>query len=623
MGKPFDTELARLGETHAWAQESDVTPLASSFGRANDSPILIVAAGGSFTAAEFARLLFESRGAIAVTHTPQSFLQASSRLHRATVIIYTAGGNNRDITACFQAAEWREAREILLIVGTEGSKVDELSKGSAVTTRFFAAAPCGKDGYLATNSLYGFCALTIRAFGHDLPPIEDVWMDPKEFPLEVKPYYLAMYGDWGRPAAVDLESKLGEAGLAAVTACDHRNFAHGRHNWIDKRGRETVVLSLETPASKNLANSTLKLLPPSQRVYRMRTEIEGPIGGLSLLLGTFHVTKIVGQMRGIDPGKPGVPRYGSRIYRLGPVGLTSKPRTKFDALLTSAVARKLCSIDYPVTSSFETLLKHECRAFAESLRMGRFGALVADFDGTVAPPGVGERQLDANVAEPLVRLLSNGVPVYFATGRGDSIHAILQRTIPKPLWPLVFISYYNGAFTLNLDQNSLYPKECVSDHFTALEVELSKIGALKSLGTISNKHHQLTIKVSRSAQPSSVLRIVTEFIEREFPGSFRIVHSSHSIDVIPLDRTKSACVILAESALQTGKSVLAIGDRGAFPGNDYALLSHRFSLSVDQVSSDARSCWNLLPSGIRGPSGFAYYGRWIKAHKGEFRVTIP
>lgn len=623
MGKPFDTELAKLGETHAWIQETDVAQLSSAFGRTNDLPVLIVAAGGSYTAAEFTRLLFESRGAIAVTHTPQSFLQASSRLHRATVIIFTAGGNNRDITTCFQAAEWREAREIVLICGNEGSKIDNLSQSSPVTTRFFVNSPSGKDGYLATNSLYGFCALTLRAFGHDLPSMDSLRMNIEEFPREIKPYYLALYGDWGRPAAVDLESKMGEAGLAAVTVCDHRHFAHGRHNWIDKRGHETVLVSLESPGSRNLASRTLKLLPASQSVYRISTEIDGPVGGLSLLLGAFNITKIVGQMRGIDPGKPGVPPYGSQIYRMGPIGLSSKPKTKFDALLSSAVARKLSSIDYPITSSFETLLKKECIAYANSLRDGRFGALVVDFDGTVAPPGIGDRPLDTDVAEPLIRLLSNGVPVYFATGRGDSIHAILQKTIPQPLWRQVFISYYNGAFTLNLDQSALYPQGDLSNHFTALEVELSKIGALKSLGTISNKHHQLTIKVSRSAQPSSVLRIVTEFIEREFPGSFRIVHSSHSIDVIPLDRTKSACIVLAESALQTGKSVLAVGDRGAFPGNDYALLSHRFSLSVDQVSSDSKSCWNLLPPGIRGPSGFAYYGRWIKASMGEYKVTIP
>jgi hypothetical protein len=47
-------------------------------------------------------------------------------------------------------------------------------------------------------------------------------------------------------------------------------------------------------------------------------------------------------------------------------------------------------------------------------------------------------------------------------------------------------------------------------------------------------------------------------------------------------------------------AVLCIGDRGRWPGNDFALLQEPYSLSVDEVSPDPNTCWNLAPPGHRG-----------------------
>jgi hypothetical protein len=46
--------------------------------------------------------------------------------------------------------------------------------------------------------------------------------------------------------------------------------------------------------------------------------------------------------------------------------------------------------------------------------------------------------------------------------------------------------------------------------------------------------------------------------------------------------------------------VLCIGDRGCWSGNDFDLLREPFSLSVDEVSPDPTTCWNLAPAGHRG-----------------------
>ena len=58
---------------------------------------------------------------------------------------------------------------------------------------------------------------------------------------------VVLHDDWGKAAAVDAESKMHEAGLANVQLSDYRNFAHGRHNWLDKAPAETCVVAMITP----------------------------------------------------------------------------------------------------------------------------------------------------------------------------------------------------------------------------------------------------------------------------------------------------------------------------------------------------------------------------------------
>jgi hypothetical protein len=70
--------------------------------------------------------------------------------------------------------------------------------------------------------------------------------------------------------AVDLESKFTEAALGNLQAADYRNFAHGRHHWLAKRGHESAVLALISEADRELAERTLNLIPrevPQARMY--------------------------------------------------------------------------------------------------------------------------------------------------------------------------------------------------------------------------------------------------------------------------------------------------------------------------------------------------------------------
>ncbi|MBO7539395.1 MAG: haloacid dehalogenase-like hydrolase, partial [Prevotella sp.] len=62
---------------------------------------------------------------------------------------------------------------------------------------------------------------------------------------------------------------------------------------------------------------------------------------------------------------------------------------------------------------------------------------------------------------------------------------------------------------------------------------------------------------------------------------------------------------------------LCIGDYGTVEGNDYEMLTSKFSLSVDRVSKNAKSCWNIAPSGMKGLDATLYYLSRMKAIEGK------
>ena len=66
-------------------------------------------------------------------------------------------------------------------------------------------------------------------------------------------------------------------------------------------------------------------------------------------------------------------------------------------------------------------------------------------------------------------------------------------------------------------------------------------------------------------------------------------------------------------------SVLTIGDRGRWPGNDYELLKEPFALSVDELSVDPNTCWNLAPRGQRGIAATLCYLRALTATDATLR----
>lgn len=629
MGKPFAKELARLAQTLRVATRLPLGELPRQVQAASAGSVILIGTGGSLTSAEFGRQLFDYGGAIAQAGTTLEFIQSRARLRGTSVFLLSASGNNKDVLAAFREGCDREAARIVVVCASRSSKLARLTADCERASSFEFALPSGRDGYLATNSLLATCAVLTRAFGKPILSAQDVaplLEHGREIFLEAfsgsrLPHCVILYSGWGKPAAVDLESKLSEAGLAASMLADFRHFAHGRHNWLDKQKTATAVICFSTPEDERLALATLANVPSAIPICHFHTSLTGASGGLELLLKSFGFVNEAGVAAGIDPGRPGVPAYGSKLYHLGPIGIQNhaKPRVQ-NMDLAAAVERKLPVASFGVDHC--AAIHERGAAFLSRLYAASFGSLVADFDGTILPPAMRDGPIPKLVVQALMRLLKSGIPLFLATGRGDSVHEILLKTVPRALRHMVHIGYFNGAFCLPLSETEKFSQH--DKRFPELdkfEKCLRSHTEIHKLGEVKNKGWQITIKVSGNVNVNGLLVSVQEQLEKFGNHSLRVVVSSHSIDLIPASVSKASCLRLAECASTSKLEVLAIGDRGAYPGNDFELLRHPFSLSVDSVSTDADTCWNLLPRGMSHTQGTAFYLSRLAIRQGRFNFV--
>ncbi len=613
MGRPYARELAALSDTLEWATRVSIESVEKFVVAAHHAPLLAVGSGGSMTAAHLAALLHRHYGNGISRHaTPLEVLLDETHLHRSAVLILSASGRNHDVLAAARAASEAEV-QVLGSISTRSKspladQVSNYNNGFA----FAGQNPSGKDGFLATNSLLATLAILARAYGVQLPS-NDVTPDcPGVDPALGRGSAIVLHGGWSSPAATDFESRLHESTLLNVQVSDYRNFGHGRHLWLARRGDESVVLALVTPETASLAKRTLALVPNDIPVISFETEIPGPWGCIDLLTMVLHWTGALGELRSLDPGRPNVPKFGRQLFHLRP------PRAASHRMMTPA-RRKLERIgsghSLPRRVFEEALVK-----FERELSQTEIGAVVLDYDGTLCATHQRFHALPEEVSTACVRLLDMGVRIGVATGRGKSVRKALSAALPKEFWHLVLIGYYNGSDVALLTSDDAPDKSRPLDEaIAALSKLLDADSLVNALAEIEVRPSQITVSPLPGAPTVDLHAYLLDCLDDDLP--IRMVRSGHSIDLVTAETSKLRVVERLANEIAP-RSVLCIGDRGAWPGNDRHLLSHEFSLSVDHVSSSLSTCWNLAPAGELGPSATMRYLNALVAHEGSIRFSF-
>ena len=639
MGRPFNDELEAFEETYDWARNVSVTRLSNRVTALSRHPLFAVGSGGSLTTAEIATELFcEFDHGLSVALTPLELASRRGVLRGSSVFLASAGGSNPDIIGALRIAATNEAEQILALCTSLNSRLaEEADKYSTAQVEAFEI-PVGQDGFLATKSLFASAILLTRAFwesnsaslslptrlstlvGHQRWRTFVDSVVQRSTPLWARETLIVLYGPPARPAALDMESKLTEAALHNCWIADYRQFAHGRHHWLAKRGDASSILAYISPSDRSLAEKTLSLIPPD--IPRFVVDLpDGPQTTLAALAHVFPIVLSAGQTRGVDPGRPGVPSFGRRIYHINAFPRDST-RTSLE---TVAIERKTTrSISQLERSGELQVWRRAYRRVLTRMRKGRYSAVVFDYDGTLC--GAEQRFIGLTdaVSRHLLALLKEGLSLGVATGRGKSVREALRAALPKQYWSQVAVGYYNGGQVGCLDDNN-WPDgtHAASAELQAAVDALVSSKRLQQLASVEPRRHQLTVSASFARDTDECWSLLTHTLFSNCGTEFKLVRSTHSFDVLPQNVSKLAVVRTLARHVQA-TAVLTIGDMGLWPGNDYELLTHVNSLSVDKVSPDSETCWNLASPGTRGVEAtLEYLSRMRVMSEGVMQLALP
>ena len=414
---------------------------------------------------------------------------------------------------------------------------------------------------------------------------------------------VVLHGSATQAGAWDIESRFTEAALGTTQVADYRHFAHGRHHWLAKRAPSTGVLAFVAEDDVHLAERTLRLLPPEVEVAPLHLGRAGTAAGVAAIITSIYAAGLAGAARGIDPGRPGVPRFGSRIYSLSTYGTVARASIDVPPLEAAAIARKAGRpVEILLRDGELAQWRAAYSAFADRIRTARFASIIFDWDGTLYNRCSSERA-DPAVAAALNVILQAGVPIGIATGRGRSVRDELRSVLPIDQWRHVFVGYYNASDIGRLDDTAR------PDAASPPEGPLQTIADcllsdpwLRVFAKTTTRRKQITVELLRPDPTGRTWEICRDIVQRSAGREADLVCSTHSVDIVTRDVSKCALIaaIVDVAGLDQSDPILCIGDRGAWPGNDFQLLATRWALSVDSVSPDRETGWNLAPPGHKG-----------------------
>lgn len=611
-------ELADLHKVYEAANLLDHGLLKAAIESAAARSAVMLGSGGSFSVASFAAYIHQlTTGRLASPSTPLDYMTLS--LRDAAVMCFTASGRNKDICAAFDEAAQREAKPLVGLVMREKSPLHELAERYKYSRVVSASSELFEDGFLAVASLLGSAILILKAYRAliddttPLPGTLDEFMKSRvsvslerliehTLPAVQAETTSVLCSSSLRPAATDIESRFVEAALGNIHATDLRNFGHGRHHWFAKRPGQTGILALIGDDQEALATRTLELIP--SEVPQARIDFSGPRDEQALagLIVSLHLAAAAGQVRKIDPGKPGVPEFGRKLYHLAPARRRKARRTDVTDI---AVWRKEMAGGLKTSTQIDEL-RALCERGIEKINQSRYAGLVFDYDGTLCEPDARFFPLSKEVADGLNRLLAAGAIIGIATGRGGSAAERIQEAIRKPYWSNVLIGFYNGAVVQSLAEGTPDPSPPTEN---VLYVE-NMLRASRYFSTCSfrSNNRQIAVSLPSLEEPATSVRIATSIVDQSGTKA-SVACSNHSVDIIFGGGGKTAVVeaVRRHTKSDSKAPVLRLGDKGRWPGNDCELLDDAFGLSVDEVSASTETCWGLSPRGFLGVQATLYY----------------
>lgn len=329
--------LADIPEMFRKADEADVSEFRKFIMEEPQKPMLFIGSGGM--GGSFPALLYGMGKGIGQAITPYSFASVSDdTVKNSRCMLMSAGGNNDDIayaarrcvklnprnTACYtyETGKDDDGRNYLLSLlnGTE-ARVFKYPHPYYLTRQ--------KKGFLSSRTKFYKYAILYRSFtGKTISDRIEVDLAPEKcFTYRLNKegtnlpnlrkinHFCVLYGGFGQPVAVDIESMFAETGMASVQMSDYRNFCHGRFIFVGNHTKnpkeprtesDAAVIMLITPREKEIAKRLLdNVIPYQTPIVFIESEFDSPLATIDLMVKSNIFISYVGEKcYGINPNSP-------------------------------------------------------------------------------------------------------------------------------------------------------------------------------------------------------------------------------------------------------------------------------------------------------------------------------
>lgn len=637
----YEEELAQLEHSYAAACAADIESLKLAIASAAECSLIGVGSGGSFTVASLLCGLHEAyTGRVSRPSTPLEIICSPALASASPVFLISAEGNNPDIVEALDRARRFSSRTVHVLTNRQDSTL--MSRvGELPGVKPYVFQLTEKDGYLATNSLLLDAVLVARAYGEldgrhrPMPASMSAlqvgdrsilqWVhDAQPFLGEAvrRGALTIVYSPLLKPIAADLESKLSEGALLHVQLTDLRSYAHGRHLWLAQRPQDCAILALIEPSLEQLWEDMRSQFPEGIPTMAMPLAGSEPLHLVAGLVAQMHVVAAVGRLLGKDPGRPDVPGFGRAIHYANVRDVIPQPRADVPAEESSKY--EVLGAHWPSRRDHGEM-RRAALAFAETIRVQRFRGVVFDYDGTLCSSQSKDGPPPPEVVEHLVRLVRAGIVVGIASGRGGSIQECLSAAMPADVLNKIRLGLYNGGWISTADVPPVPLQETSEflSHVTRIVVRLKSLG-VPILSHRTTHPYQVSVRFREGLATEGMWFVVADALRQAGLDLSTMVRSKHSVDILARGVSKSA---LVAAIIQQDKvdpyQILTMGDQGAWPGNDAALLEHRYSLSVDQPSRRLDRGWKLAPPEKRDVDATLWYLDHMTAQDGQLGIELP
>lgn len=636
MKPRFTEKIDRLPKTVAMLADLDTTGIEAALRGGRLRPAIAVGSGGSVVSAEFfARCRETLSYSPTMVQTPMDFVLGSADISDSDVWLFTAGAENPDVVAVVRAAASRRPASVHVVTRTPNGPAARNALAERGHVHIVPVAEA-KDGFLATHSLLATVgALLIAAdrvsgetAGSDLLSLFANRTNDALAPanrakccqivetLDRQDTLIVLADPQLHTVSVLLETSVWETGICAVQSTDFRNFGHGRHAWLHHRGDRSLVLALTGQDSREAWRSLESVLPPTQRRHEVYF---GACGRFANAVGAVEgmvLVEAMGLTVGVDPGKPSIGQFGRSMYG-------SEALQQIAARLPASVRQKRSAMfvrDDPDHCGI-SLADVEAERL-RNLGKGIFGGVVLDYDGTIvstkdrySPPGIA-------LVQELERLHHAGLKLGVATGRGGSAGTDLRAVFDSSIHRTVTMGYYNGGYITTLDVDIKKQRPPSDDGIDEAIAWMQRRQDLFRTFQRPERGVQISIQHGDLLNPERFVLDAQE-CPAVIDGRVRLDRSGHSFDLVVANANKLNAVRAVTDQLDNGLAVLCIGDSGSRYGNDNALLSNPYGISVGEVCDTPFGCWSLFGDHLTGPDAVLKILRALVASDtGRFHLDV-